>query len=71
MEYVMDTILKFYGASLVCVILIIGMMSAYANTGRWDVAPPAANAGTNSAGVQMALNPQPLPPRKMPRWRQH
>jgi hypothetical protein len=69
MEYIMDTILKLYGASLACVLLIVGVMSANANTGRGDAVSPAASGGTNTAGMQVALNPQPLPPRRMPRWR--
>jgi hypothetical protein len=65
----MDTILKLYGASLACVLLIVGVMSANASAGREDAASTAANAGTNGTGVQVALNPQPLPPRRTPRSR--
>jgi hypothetical protein len=69
MEYLMDTILKLYGASLACVLLIICVMSAYANTSHGDAASAAADAGADSAGVHEMLNSQPLPPRRTPRWR--
>jgi hypothetical protein len=68
-ERIMDTILKLYGASLACVLLIVGVISAYANTGR-DQAALTAVTETKSVGERMALNPQPLPPRHTPRARQ-
>jgi hypothetical protein len=76
MELIMDTILKLYGASLACVLLVVAAMSANANVGRGDPASAAVTAGTNSvqmqAGEQVALNPQPLPPgRAGQRQQQH
>jgi hypothetical protein len=69
MERIMDTILKLYGASLACVLLIVGVISAYANTGR-DQGASIAITESKSVGEQVALNPQPLPPRQTPRARQ-
>lgn len=59
----MHIFFKLSGAIVSSVLLIAGTVSANADIGRDDVAATAVNAGTKSVGIQVALNPQPLPPR--------
>jgi hypothetical protein len=61
MEIIMKTILT------LSVLLIAGTitMSANANASRDDVGATAAISGTK-IGIEVALNPQPLPPRCQP-----
>jgi hypothetical protein len=54
----MNTILKLCGACIACAMLVTGTISANADIGRDD-----GTAKTASIGTQVALNPQPLPPR--------
>ena len=58
----MNTILKFSGTSIACLLLVAGTISANADAGRDDIAAATAGAVTKSMGTQVALNPQPLPP---------
>src|SRR5260370_13005847 len=57
-EGIMNTILKLCGACIACAMLVAGTISANADIGRDD-----GTAKTVSIGTQVALNPQPLPPR--------
>src|SRR5258708_34950993 len=57
-EGIMNTISKLCGACIACAMLVAGTISANADIGRDD-----GTAKTVSIGTQVALNPQPLPPR--------
>jgi hypothetical protein len=54
----MNMILKLCGACITCAMLVTGTISANADIGRDD-----GTSKTVSIGTQVALNPQPLPPR--------
>ena len=62
----MNTILRFSGTSIACLLLVAGTISANADTGRDDIAAATGGTVTKSMGTQVALNPQPLPPRCLP-----
>jgi hypothetical protein len=57
----MNSVAKFRGAFIACAMLTAGTISANADIGRDDV-----TAKTVNLGVNVALNPQPLPPRCLP-----
>jgi hypothetical protein len=62
----MNTILRFSGTGIACLLLVAGTISANADIGRDDIAAATVGAVTKSMGTQVALNPQPLPPRCLP-----
>ncbi len=57
----MTNVSKLRGACIACVMLVAGTISANADMGRDDI-----TAKTVNLGVNVALNPQPLPPRCLP-----
>jgi len=57
----MNSVSKLSGACIACAMLVVGTISANADIGRDDV-----TAKTINIGVNVALNPQPLPPRCLP-----
>jgi hypothetical protein len=57
----MNSISKLSGACIACAMLVAGTISANADIGRDEVAAKTVNLGVN-----VALNPQPLPPRCLP-----
>jgi hypothetical protein len=57
----MNSISKLSGVCIACAMLIAGTISADADIGRDNV-----TAKTADLGVNVALNPQPLPPRCLP-----
>jgi hypothetical protein len=57
----MNTVSKLSGACIACAMLVGGTLSANADIGRDDVTAKPVDLGVN-----VALNPQPLPPRCLP-----
>jgi len=57
----MNSVSKLYGACIASAMLVAATISANADIGRNDVAAMTVNIGVN-----VALNPQPLPPRCLP-----
>jgi hypothetical protein len=57
----MNNVSKLSGACVACAMLVAGTISASADIGHDDVAAKTVNIGVN-----VALNPQPLPPRCLP-----
>ena len=57
----MNSVSKLRGTCIACAILVAGTISANADIGR-----DGATARTVDLGVDVALNPQPLPPRCLP-----
>jgi hypothetical protein len=57
----MNSVSKLSGAWIACAMLVAATISARADIGYDDAAAKIANVGVN-----VALNPQPLPPRCLP-----